>query len=83
MTINDGGPAFPGQPHGSDGMPCADHVPGMSLRDWFAGQALPTLLQAAVDDRLQHEAGDATYAAMVARLSYQMADAMLAERAKV
>jgi len=39
--INDGGPAFPQTNdswHGSDGY---DPVPeGLSLRDWFAGQAL-------------------------------------------
>ena len=45
----DGGPAFP-QPQGKDedGAPySAREIPGdsgMSLRDWFAGMALPTLL---------------------------------------
>jgi len=35
MTINDGGPAFPR--HAYDGHD------GMTLRDWFAGQALAGL----------------------------------------
>ena len=32
-TINDGGPAFPDSGQ-------ADYTGGMTLRDWFAGQAL-------------------------------------------
>ena len=38
-TIDDGGPAFPAMLPG--GNYC---TPGMSLRDWFAGQALAGLL---------------------------------------
>jgi len=34
--INDGGPAFPAQDWQAKG----NHHPGMTLRDWFAGQAL-------------------------------------------
>ena len=61
MAQNDGGPAFPG-PYGSD---------GMSLRDWFAGQALAGLLsQEGV------EASPETDAAW----AYKVADAMLAAR---
>ena len=38
----DGGPAFPseGEGHGNPKY----HSPGMSLRDWFAGQALAGIL---------------------------------------
>lgn len=49
--IDDGGPAFPTGPggdsmHGEDGRVWHQYpaTPGMSLRDWFAGQALVGLL---------------------------------------
>lgn len=51
--------------------------PGMSLRDWFAGQALVGLLHRSWDHVAKEE--------MVARwaaASYALADALLAERAK-
>lgn len=42
---NDGGAAFPGeQGHIPDGTWNQTFDPGMSLRDWFAGQALPYCL---------------------------------------
>jgi len=47
---------------------------GMSLRDWFAGQALQGLLAGAAD-------ADCT-AADYARDAFMMADAMLAARKK-
>lgn len=59
---NDGGPAFP-----------ATGTVGMSLRDWFAGQALAGML---ADSNLDHPSE--VYAERV----YLLADAMLAERAK-
>ena len=64
MTINDGGPAFPIDANNS-----LDRCiyTGMTLRDWFAGQALT---QTAVD----HEPDSA------ARLAYDYADAMIAAR---
>lgn len=45
---------------------------GMTLRDWFAGQALPSMVDAA---------DGPTTCADVAAQAYRMADAMLAERA--
>lgn len=45
----DGGPAFPGTKTGGSEPGCevtADH-PGMSLREWYAGQALSALLSRA------------------------------------
>lgn len=38
MAKNDGGPAFPQRTENEYGVGFFD--PGMSLRDWFAGQAL-------------------------------------------
>ena len=59
----DGGPAFPST-HSAD---------GMSLRDWFAGQALADL--ASVDRDVEMFGVDE-----VAKECYQLADAMLAHR---
>jgi hypothetical protein len=49
---------------------------GMSLRDWFAGQAL-TGEMATWPDACPED-----YAGMIARRCYAIADAMLAEREK-
>ena len=68
MSINDGGPAFP--VNGPNG----DH-PGMSLRDWFAGQVLNGVVSA-FDQRPDAYFDDQR----AARLAYQTADAMLKAR---
>lgn len=70
MNKTDGGPAFPSaQPiHGARFY--AD-IKGMSLRDWFAGQFLSTVVIVGGGDSDK-----------IARDCYVMADAMLAERAK-
>ena len=64
---DDGGPAFP--------VPIRDFGPdfltGMSLRDWFAGMAMQGFM-----------ASSAKACPQTCRAAYQMADAMLAERAK-
>ena len=80
---DDGGPAFPGfgqvfttdgqgrtQPQAAWGIEGAS---GMTLRDWFAGQAMNTLRS-----QLMGRGSDADVAARC----YEIADAMLAERAK-
>lgn len=62
-TNKDGGSAFPvAGPNGSRG--------GMSLRDYFAAQALPAVMSAEPDSSYK------TYAS----LAYVMADAMIAAR---
>ena len=52
------------------------HHPGMSLRDWYAGQALSGLLVNRPEDIPSQVVDGYT------RLAYQLADAMLAERDK-
>ncbi len=71
MTKDTGGPAFPGE--GTN----MGRYHGMTLRDWFAGQALVGMLASApVADRSKpkHRGW--------AENAYLFADAMLAERSK-
>lgn len=54
---------------------------GMSLRDWFAGMALPAIMQ----HKYMQEAvtiNGGTVSAYVAKRAYEFADAMLAQRVK-
>ena len=71
MTGKTGGPAFP------DPAPREDGWSGMTLRDYFAGQALIGLARSSAEQTVDdygpgHVASDA----------YSFADAMLAEREK-
>jgi hypothetical protein len=69
-----GGPAFP--------VAWPDPNPperGMTLRDWFAGQALPSLIASAMNTK---DSAWPVTVTEIAEKSYQFADAMLAERAK-
>ena len=68
-AINDGGPAFPN----NDAHGCA--YAGMTLRDWFAGQAL-----AGISSTLAHEYEDRDLAERYATDAYELADAMLEAR---
>ena len=52
----------------------------MTLRDWFAGQALVGII--ASDPSKWGDRSDETMGQSVSRNAYEMADAMLAERAK-
>lgn len=72
MTDRDGGPAFPNDME-LDGWGQTVGSTGMTLRDWFAGQAMAA--QIANSMRLDTWDGHAETA-------YRQADAMLAERAK-
>jgi len=72
-TIKDGGPAYPIPNLESD----ADFN-GMSLRDWFAGQALPAVYASCTESRPPNESE--AWCEMVARETFEMADAMLKNR---
>ena len=70
--VNDGGPAFPWG---------GDVRGGMSLRDWFAGQAIDGIIHATSAGQhmpLVKDGEHIRYA--MARDAYDMADAMLAAR---
>jgi len=74
MSKDTGGPAFPHQDSGDTGL-----RPGMSLRDYFAAAALPSVIRSCVPQEcIEGE----NMAAMFARRAYESADAMLIERAK-
>lgn len=74
MTLPENPPAFPKSgPFNKD---------GMSLRDWFAGQALPQAFAYAAlhhDDPIRDHLLPEEWAAQI---SYGLADAMLRERCK-
>lgn len=61
--INNGGPAFPTNE--------GDTYDGMTLRDWFAGQAMVGLMS-----------GGGYPRSIVPELAYKLADDMIAERRK-
>lgn len=72
-------PAFPHlQPHDPQVAYCAS---GMTLRDWFAGQALGQAVRDVFrDDMVMATTTPSKLPAIIAKASYQIADAMLAER---
>lgn len=69
---NDGGPAFPRVPWDVNDY-TGDGSPGMTLRDYFAGQALASM---------DTDGYTLTGIHRLARRAYDIADAMLAEREK-
>ena len=76
-TKQDGGPAFPSTPMDRSGQ-IAPHEMGISIRDYFAGQAM-----SAIDiDLLVREAGMSARETVIhrARLCYMFADSMLKVR---
>ena len=90
----DGGPAFPivERSYHPDGTPVCAEYAGLSIRDYFAGQALNGLLQSAhYGGELQRifdpkreiaNAGDDKESPQhyLSRLTYSLADAMIAAR---
>lgn len=73
--INDGGPAFCRGDHQHGGSA------GMSLRDWFAGQALDAIIRAAcAGQRFPLSYPSECVESAMARNAYRIADAMLNAR---
>jgi hypothetical protein len=73
-NTNTGGPAFP-----LPGLHRDTYNNGMTLRDYFAAKAMQTIL--ADDDYLEHTETSSEWLAIVAKASYEIADAMLQARA--
>lgn len=77
MSTNDGGSAFPSPAvttlHAGGGYSTAAHR-GLTIRDWFAGQAISGLIGC---EGLKSE-----HLALAAGFAFRLADMMLAERAK-
>lgn len=75
--ISDGGPAFPCHTNPRPGN-LANAPQGMTLRDWFAGMALPACVSAPCPSAWT--AGSAEHYEQSAAAAYIIADAMLAAR---
>jgi len=76
-TQNDGGPAFPGREE--DGQGGYDQHVGMSLRDWFAGQAFAGIVREF--GGIDREDGSQVFRVkLCVDAAYLMADHMLAAR---
>lgn len=87
--INDGGPAFPVELQLNNGIPAggvqtsgySGWATGMSIRDWFAGQALAG--EFAAQNEITGEIANSTPDEWMldrAKVLYRMADAMIAAR---
>lgn len=86
--IDDGGPAFPHlqktvSPHtGDHRWEITESYPGMTLRDWFAGQAMQALVS---DPEWREQWVQGSWSAAhgnAAEIAYQYAEAMIAEKRK-
>ena len=71
--IDDGGPAYPCQALDGQGLPCMAMESGMTLRDYFAGQALAAMTAAP-----DYSKGPCNHA--MAERAFLIADAMIAAR---
>lgn len=78
-TPRDGGPAFPRPDFHSDTHFTAPAQDGMSLRDWFAGHALVSIIGGTF---VAAQLGKSVSTEQAVCDAYIYADAMLAERAK-
>lgn len=70
--LKTGGPAFP--------MSDCHNVSGMSIRDWFAGMALQSLLPLFSEGKLELKKGRPAKESDISEQAYAFADAMLKER---
>lgn len=75
MTLEADGYAFPGTRYSQKGMPIGVGQ-GMTMRDWFAGQALQGILAGGFADTVPHDdvGSDAAF------FAYKYADDMLSIR---
>lgn len=78
-THDNGGPAFPAMGNDMSGHGMIGHVPGMTLLDYFAGQALSGLMAYPGDDRRGSWNNNASDEC-VASKAYELAATMLAEK---
>lgn len=69
---NYGGQAYP-----TPGANAREAIPGMTLRDWFAGQALSSIAERCIDPD-KTIAGN--QAEDIAKACYELADAMIKEQ---
>ena len=76
--VDQGGPAFPNVPDGA-GDRWANWDTGMSLRDYFAAQALQGFI---ASGRINTDRASSYYADSIAGNAYKLADAMIRERNK-
>lgn len=74
MGEHDNPPAFPREVYGYN------NQPGMSLRDWFAGQIAAAYCTATDSAGLWQTTADEAGATTIAKMAYSVADAMLAAR---
>ena len=77
--IEDGGSAFPTTPENKTRL-SGNGGTGMTLRDWFAGQAMQGLVSKMTENREEAINNGVTDPAWEAELSYEIADAMLKVR---
>jgi hypothetical protein len=79
-TKHDGGPAFPQSrvQVGEDNSLVETVTGGMTLRDWFAGQALASVIPTCNMEDIRED--DKTKEMLFARKVYRIADAMLKAR---
>lgn len=79
MAKNDGGPFHPTGIETFDGPNrMVEHFPGATLRDWFAGQ----IMAAHVLVNLERKPYGKELIKELAKVSYECADTMLAEKEK-
>jgi hypothetical protein len=78
---DDGGPAFP-RPDWNGSWIGPDSFSGMTLRDWFAGQAMLPAFLLALEAVKANPRGAKFDETDLAEGAYKFADAMLAERSK-
>lgn len=79
MSKDTSGPAFPLPPLGDGNLPDWQGSGGISIRDYFAAKAMHQMLHGAV---LPKQEDRDKWLPVIAVFSYQMADAMIAERDK-